>query len=169
LIKKTKSNKEKIPRRRNVTERGLVLNEFLIDTIMIYITPIWYNDAMKSLFLVRGKVMKGKNRGKELGFPTANIILTNDIPDGIYAAKVSVSKKEYLAATFVGASETFGETDKKIESFLLNFHGDLYETEITIRLYKRIRGNTRFSSVEMLKTQMKKDLEDIKKYFAENS
>ncbi len=119
----------------------------------------------KPLYIVWGKVVSGKKRGRELGFPTANIMLHKAIPEGIYAAKVKVDNKEFIAATFVGKSETFQEKESKIEPFLLNFNGDIYGKWISIRLYKKIRNNQVFSSGVLLTNQMKKDVEDVKNYF----
>lgn len=122
---------------------------------------------MQSIFQVTGKVISGAKRGKRLGFPTANLKLDQKIPEGIYASQVIKGANKYKAATFVGTPKTFGEKDYKLETYLLNFDGDLYDEEITVYLYKKIRNNKKFQSATGLYEQIKKDVEDIRKYFRE--
>lgn len=121
---------------------------------------------MKPLFEVTGLVTHGQNRGKTLGYPTANIPLTFDIPEGIYAALTKVNGKDYQSATFVGSAKTFNETEKRIEAFLLDFEGDLYEQEITIQLFKKIRDNQAFSSADELVKQMDEDVKNVRNFFS---
>jgi riboflavin kinase / FMN adenylyltransferase len=121
---------------------------------------------MKSLYSISGVVMHGNQKGRELGFPTANFALQIDIPEGIYAAEVLVEEKRHHAATFVGAARTFGRTAVNVESYLFDFKDDLYGKKITVTLYKKIRDNEKFNSEEALITQMKKDVEAIKKFFS---
>jgi len=114
---------------------------------------------------LRGKVKKGAKRGKELGFPTANIALHQKIEEGIYLAKVKFDKKSYNALTFIGRAETFNETEVKAESYLLDFSGNLYGRFITIQLLKKIRDNKKFTSKEELIKQMNDDLTIARKFF----
>jgi len=109
--------------------------------------------------------MKGENRGKELGFPTANMRLHKKIPEGIYAASVTINGKMYCAAAFVGSAKTFQQTQVKVESYLFDFSGDLYGKWITVRLYKKIRENKKFVLVDELTSQMHQDVKDIKEFF----
>jgi riboflavin kinase/FMN adenylyltransferase len=117
---------------------------------------------------LRGKVVKGRQRGKDLGFPTANIAVHEKIEEGIYVSKIRVSTEEkwYPALTFVGKAETFGEKKIKAESYLLDFSGNLYGKFISVSLLKKIRDNKKFDSPEELVEQMEKDLEVAKKFFA---
>lgn len=121
---------------------------------------------MKPLHVFWGKIVSGKKRGKTLGYPTANIPLHKTISDGIYASLVKVSGKNYVAATFIGAAETFGEKEKKAESFLLDFSGNLYGKWITVYLYKKLRGNKKFDSEKQLVEQMKKDVSATREFFS---
>jgi len=120
---------------------------------------------MEELYKISGVVILGDNRGKEMGFPTANIALHKKIPEGIYAASVTINGKVYHAASFVGSAKTFQKTEVKVESYLFDFNQDLYGKMITVKLYKKIRGNKIFDSVEELVAQMKKDVEEIKEFF----
>jgi len=112
---------------------------------------------MKILFIFRGKVKKGKERGKLLGFPTANIALHKEIPEGIYASRVTFENKNYRAATFIGTSKTFNETEYRAESYILDFNQNIYGEWITVRLFKKLRGNKKFNSEQQLINQMKRD------------
>jgi riboflavin kinase / FMN adenylyltransferase len=121
---------------------------------------------MKELYKISGRVGIGEKRGKQLGFPTANMRLHKKIPQGIYAAQVSINGKSYNAATFVGSAKTFMQTQVQVESFIFDFSGNIYGKWITVRLFERIRTNKKFNSVDDLVIQMHKDVEKIKEFFA---
>lgn len=125
---------------------------------------------MQYLYVFRGKVKRGAKRGKSLGFPTANIALHKQIPEGLYISQVKVKNVKpgtvwYSAATFIGGAKTFGEKDYKAESYLLDFDKNLYGKWITVKLIKKIHGNIKFSGEKELIEQMKKDEEEVRKYF----
>ena len=120
---------------------------------------------MQYLFVFFGKVIRGKARGKDLGFPTANIPLHKDIPEGIYLSHILLEKQLYPALTFIGSAKTYGETDKKAEVYFLSLNKNLYGKRITVRLIKKIRGNEKFESEKELINQMEKDRENALKYF----
>jgi len=121
---------------------------------------------MKELFSVKGIVTKGQGQGKLLGFPTANIPLVGTIPEGIYAGSVEIDGNTYYSASFVGSAKTFQRTDVKVESFIFDFADDIYGKSITVRLYKKIRDNKKFASVEELVDQIKKDVEAVRQFFS---
>jgi riboflavin kinase/FMN adenylyltransferase len=121
---------------------------------------------MQPLATFQGNVIHGHHRGRDLGFPTANILLTQALPEGIYAAEVVVEGKTYHAATFIGSAKTFSETDYKAESYLLDFNQDLYDKVITVYLYKKIRDNKKFASVEELVSQMQEDISTVRTFFS---
>ncbi|MCL5113612.1 MAG: riboflavin kinase [Patescibacteria group bacterium] len=129
---------------------------------------------MKPLFKLRGKVKKGKNRGKFLGFPTANINLHKKIPQGIYASTVKIDSprfageagnKKYIAATFIGSAKTFNESEYKAESYILDFNQNIYGKWVTVTLLKKLRGNKKFGSEQELIDQMKQDILATRKFF----
>lgn len=119
---------------------------------------------MKELYKVSGVVIQGEQRGELLGVPTANIRLHKKIPEGIYAAKVTINGKAYGAATFVGSARTFQKTDIKVESHIFAYSGNLYGKWITVRLLKKIRDNKKFDTVDALIEQMSDDVDVINKY-----
>src|SRR5258708_39976507 len=111
---------------------------------------------MKASFIFWGKVKRGKNRGKDLGFPTSNISLHKKIPEGIYASTIRIGKRVFKAATFVGSAKTFGETDYKAEVYILDFNSNIYGKWVSVRLFKKLRENKKFGSEKELIQQMKK-------------
>lgn len=120
----------------------------------------------EAMHVFRGKIVKGKSRGKDLGFPTANMAVHQDIPEGIYLAKIKVGKMTFNGLTFVGRAITFGERKLQAESYLLDFSGNLYKKFVTVQLLKKIRDNKKFSSSEELVKQMNNDLAVARKFFA---
>ncbi len=114
---------------------------------------------------LRGKVQKGKNRGSNLGFPTANINLHKKIQEGIYISTSKIGLKIYQSLTFIGAAKTFGESKISAETYFLSNIGNIYGKWITVSLIKKIRNNQKFKSEKELISQMKKDREEAKKYF----
>lgn len=117
------------------------------------------------MYTIQGVVRKGKSRGKELGFPTANIALTTKIPEGVYLSKVQIDKKEHPALTFIGKAETFGETTYQAENYILDFYISIYNQWITVHLLKKIRDSKKFDSAEELVKQMKGDEKVAREYF----
>ena len=127
------------------------------------------SELLGRCFNLCGEVVVGEGRGRKLGFPTANMDLPEDrlVPaDGVYAAWASVGDERYMAATNVGANPTFGGNDRRVESFLLDFDGDLYGKHITIDFVDRLREEHRFESAEALVTQMHLDVEKARKTLA---
>jgi len=118
-----------------------------------------------SKVIIKGKVQKGKTRGKGLGFPTANINLHRKIPDGIYISRSKLQSRSYPSLTFVGAARTFGESKIQAETYFLSNVGNIYGKWITVSLIKKIRSNQKFQSASKLKAQMKKDEKFARKYF----
>ncbi len=112
-----------------------------------------------------GKVKKGHGRGKDLGFPSANVGLNRHVLEGIYLSKTKVEGKIYPSLTFVGAAITFNDTKYHSETYLLDFSGNLYNKWISVQLLKKIRENKKFNSVEELVEQMKKDEKVARDYF----
>ncbi len=120
---------------------------------------------MIPLFIFRGKVLRGKKRGKLLGFPTANIPLHKNIPEGVYTSEVIITGKVYRSATFIGVAKTFGEEDYKAENYILDFNKNIYGKWISVRLFKKLRGNKKFDTQQALIEQIKKDVSNTRKFF----
>ena len=112
-----------------------------------------------------GVVIKGAGRGKELGFPTANIPAPLDFSDGVYVARVFFDWSEFPALCFIGVAKMFGEKDRRAEIYILDWEGDLYDKEIRVELLKKIREGKKFDSAEELVGAMKEDLRLAKIFF----
>lgn len=114
-----------------------------------------------------GKVRKANLRGKRLGFPTANINLSKQIPEGIYISKTKIGDKQYYSLTFIGRAKTFNEEKFQAETYILDFKKDIYNRWLTVTILSKIRGNKKFDSAEELIKQMKKDEQKARKYFGD--
>lgn len=112
-------------------------------------------------FTLRGKVVPGADRGKELGFPTANI-WPNSLkvlpPDGVYATRVRVGEKTFPSVTNIGVRPTFGGGERWIEVHIPNFQGDLYGKRLSLEFVERLRGELCFATPEDLKNQIARDV-----------
>ena len=119
---------------------------------------------------VSGRVVSGARRGRELGFPTANIASRTEVLplDGIYAALFQFGAKRYLSASSIGTNPTFGDGPRTIESFLLDFDGDLYGEPVKVHFIKRIRGQEKFASADELVARMQEDVARARAIFEES-
>lgn len=113
-----------------------------------------------------GKVKKNMGRGRELGFPTANIDVPEDSEEGIYVAWVMVDSQKLPSLFFVGKAVTFGESKKQGEAYILDFEGDLYGKEIEVEVLEKLRENETFESPEELVVQMRDDEKQAREFFA---
>ena len=112
-------------------------------------------------FKLHGRVIHGKGRGTGLGFPTVNldILPYQAIPaDGVYATLACVEDKIFDSVTNVGRNPTFGNNERTIESFLLDFRNNLYDHEVRIDFLRQLRGEITFDSAEDLKKQIAEDI-----------
>ena len=110
---------------------------------------------------VSGRVVGGHRRGKDLGFPTANISTRTEVLplDGIYATLFHVGERKFLSASSVGLNPTFGTGPRTIESFILNFDEDIYGEAVKLSFVKRIRDEIKFTSVEALIARIRSDVD----------
>ena len=123
--------------------------------------------------ILRGKVIRGADRGKHLGFPTANL----DIPSqalpktGVYAVWVRVEAEDRWrpGAAHVGYNRTFDEKVKKLEVHLLEFSGDLYGKTLEIIPVRHLRDEERYESADVLIRQMQRDCRTAAQLLASTS
>ena len=113
-------------------------------------------------YSLSGTVVRGAQRGNKIGFPTANLALEAAkiaVPSiGVYAVKVYFDGKCYKGMGNIGKNPTFGELEEaRLEVNIFDFDGDLYDKEITVAFYERIRGEVKFNGVDELVGQIKKD------------
>jgi riboflavin kinase/FMN adenylyltransferase len=112
---------------------------------------------------IDGQVLGGDQRGRELGYPTANMSINRLHPPkfGIYAVKVEVLtgpyKGNYNGAASVGVRPMFGENQANLETFIFDFSGDLYGQHLSVALIEYLRPEAKFDSLDALVAQMDKD------------
>jgi riboflavin kinase/FMN adenylyltransferase len=116
-------------------------------------------DMLGHFWQVKGKVENGAGRGAGLGFPTANIRLQREIAlcHGIYAVRVTVNGQRHKAATYLGTRPTFDAGEPLLESFLLDFDGNIYGQEITVEFVDFLRADAKFKSPDDLAAQIQAD------------
>ncbi len=119
-------------------------------------------------FSLEGVVVKGKQIGRTIGFPTANI----DYPEGmivpkcgVYITRTKIRGDSYCSVTNVGAKPTLMDERQNIETTVENFSEDIYGEKIEIEFYALLRDISKFNSLAELKNQLKKDMEAAEKYF----
>jgi riboflavin kinase/FMN adenylyltransferase len=111
-------------------------------------------------YTVRGRVLRGKGRGRQLGFPTANLKPEREliVAPGVYAARAAWEGGRAGAVVNVGIRPTFGEGEYWVEAYLLDFKGDLYDSLLTLEFEERIRAEQKFADVEALRAQVALDV-----------
>jgi riboflavin kinase/FMN adenylyltransferase len=113
---------------------------------------------------LRGPVVRGRERGRTIGFPTANLASETECipPDGVYATRVILDDGAYPAITNIGMRPTFSETERSIEAHIFDFTRDLYGTRIKLELIERIRAERKFDNADALKAQIALDLSKVR-------
>jgi riboflavin kinase/FMN adenylyltransferase len=118
-------------------------------------------ELLRSRYQVSGPVVDGDKRGRDIGYPTANLrpIIRKVTPgDGVYATLTRVGDSTYMSATNVGTRPTFGGGERLIEAHILDFAGDLYGEEVTVEFVERLRPELEFKSVAELLEHIEDDV-----------
>ena len=160
-------------------ERGFILEE---------IAPVRINGQIVSSTLIRqqiedqhfdlveqflgrrysllGVVEKGEQRGRLLGFPTANLIPKTPLPlcEGVYVSQIGISGELHYGVTNIGTRPTFGEDEIRVETWIIDFDQDIYGKTIEVRPLKLLRPEKRFNGMKELKKQIKEDVSRAKSY-----
>lgn len=113
-----------------------------------------------------GVVCTNQGRGKQLGYPTANVQLAQHLPHGVYISQATVGGKTYPGLTFIGIPTTFKDPDERAETHLLDQELDLVGQEITVELLEFVRENKIFSSAEELIQAIQQDEQQARSFFA---
>ena len=123
-------------------------------------------------YYVDGTVVAGKRRGRELGFPTANLQTENELlpPNGVYATTTTIDGVVHASLTNVGLRPTFGDTMQPIiEAYVLGFNGDLYGRPVRLGFVQRLRDERKFEDVDALRAQLEADRRRAERLFAQLS
>ena len=118
--------------------------------------------------VLRGKVVPGRQLGRTIGVPTANLVLPEGVISpkfGVYACKAIADGKEYMAVTNVGTRPTVNGHHVTVEAWLLDFDGDLYGKELTLCFYAFLRPERKFDSLEALKVEIQKNAAETRCFF----
>lgn len=117
--------------------------------------------------VVEGVVEHGRRLGRELGFPTANIAVPDDLEasDGVYRSTVELDGKCYLAMSNLGCNPSVGGRKRRLETHIFDFEQSLYGCTLRVNLLEKIRDELRFDSVEQLRQQIARDMEFIRNNF----
>lgn len=113
-------------------------------------------------FSLHGNVVRGKGRGVGLGFPTVNLNISPGQaipPDGVYATLAHLDHESYPSVTNVGMNPTFNNTERTIESYLLDYHDNLYGRLVKIDFIHKLRNEIKFKDAQELTQQIARDIE----------
>jgi riboflavin kinase/FMN adenylyltransferase len=127
------------------------------------------NDYLGYSYFITGTVVKGKQLGRTIGFPTANLKIEEKyklIPqNGVYLVQTIINSKAIQGMMNIGTNPTVEGQEQSIEIHLLDFEDDLYDQELKISILNRIRDEEKFSSLHLLQEQLQKDTIVAKNYF----
>lgn len=116
-------------------------------------------------FSLHGRVIHGKGRGVSLGYPTVNLDMLpgQAIPsDGVYATLALVDNQTYPSVTNIGTNPTFGDSERTVESYLLDYHNNLYEHIVKIDFIHKLRSELVFTNAEGLVRQITQDVQQAR-------
>jgi riboflavin kinase/FMN adenylyltransferase len=127
------------------------------------------NKLLGREYAMAGPVEAGEKVGRRLGFPTANIAVEPNklIPAlGAYAGRARAPEGDFVAALSVGYRPTFGGTQLRVEAFLLDFEGDLYQQRLELRFVRYLHPDIKFPGTDELVDQLKQDVADTRRIVA---
>jgi riboflavin kinase / FMN adenylyltransferase len=118
-------------------------------------------------YYVDGAIVEGRKRGRELGFPTANLQTENELvpPNGVYATIMTIDGVVHGGVTNIGLRPTFGETTPTIETHVLDYSGNLYGHTVRLAFVQRLRDERRFEDVDALRAQIDADKRRAERLF----
>jgi riboflavin kinase/FMN adenylyltransferase len=128
------------------------------------------NTFLSYPFFITGRVVRGDQIGRQLGYPTANIVIQEKyklIPsDGIFAVKVKVDGTKYGGMAYIGTRPTIDGTRRNIEVNIFDFDSEIYNQQISMEFLNFVRGDIKFTSLDELKTQIAKDKTEVERLLA---
>ena len=119
------------------------------------------NEFLGRPYNISGQVITGDQIGRDMGFPTANILVNDQfklIPSvGIYAVKVEISGEAFKGMLYIGSRPTLNRSRQSIEVNIFDFHKNIYDEKIDIFFYSQLRKDAKFKNLDQLKAQLEKD------------
>ena len=119
-------------------------------------------------FCVRGPVVKGDQRGRTIGFPTANVAVWDELllpANGVYATYIWIGETRHPAATNVGVRPTVDGMKLTVEAHILDFDADIYGEDVRLEFVRRVRPEMKFVGLDALKAQIAADVEEVREVF----
>ncbi|RPA59832.1 riboflavin biosynthesis protein RibF [Aerococcus agrisoli] len=131
------------------------------------------NEKLGYIYSLDGIVVHGEKRGRQMGFPTANLMIPSEslIPkEGVYVVEMLLNGSVYQGVASIGTNITFGENRKRtVEIFLLDFHHEIYGEEVTVYWHQYLRPELKFDGMESLIAKMNDDATQAKTYLEDHS
>lgn len=122
-------------------------------------------------FSLAGEVVLGDQRGRQLGFPTANLKVEGSMMlpgDGIYATWAVINGVRWLSATSIGIRPTFGLSERLVEVYVMDFDADIYGQNICVEFVSKLRDQETFANVDSLIVQINQDIADSRTVLAKD-
>jgi riboflavin kinase/FMN adenylyltransferase len=118
-------------------------------------------------FVLAGPVVKGHQRGRTIGIPTANLECRDQVipADGVYVARATVDGTTYPVALSIGTMPTFGENARQVEAHLIGYAGDLYGRTLDVAVVDWVREQWKFKGLDALKARMARDLDVVRERY----
>lgn len=128
------------------------------------------NELIGRPYMLKGVVAPGKKLGRSLGFPTANLKITDDmtvLKPGVYITRTHLDGQTWRSVTNVGFNPTFNQINFNVETYLLDYHteGDLYDCYLEVEFLKRLRDEMRFEGLDALIARINEDVAIANKFF----
>lgn len=152
-----------------VTLDGIIVSSTIIRQLIIEGKVIEAKRFLGRPAALSGTVVHGEQRGRVIGFPTANIELDQGVAvpaDGVYAVRVLKAAAVYYGVANIGTNPTFSGIKRRMEVHLLQFSGNLYNEMLEVEFLSYLRGERAFKSFDALKTQITEDVKAAQQYFA---
>ncbi|MCH4890913.1 bifunctional riboflavin kinase/FAD synthetase [Acidaminobacter sp. JC074] len=151
-----------------IRKDGILISSTLIRQHLLSGQVASANELLGRKYDIRGKVIHGKHMGRKLGFPTVNLKTDYEMSvlrPGVYMTETIIDKKVYPSVTNVGFNPTFNQTDFNIETYILDFDGDLYGETLDVLFIRFIRKEIRFDSLDALIEKIESDVQLTREFF----
>ncbi|MBC8259201.1 MAG: bifunctional riboflavin kinase/FAD synthetase [SAR324 cluster bacterium] len=153
-----------------VQERGQTVSSTLIRQLIREFRFTEIQQYLGRDYSIYGKVERGKQRGQQLGFPTANIQpdVALALADGVYVSKIKLADKIYYGVTNVGKNPTFGNNSSTVETLIFDFEKNIYGECLEVTPLSQLRPEMKFADIKDLQAQIQQDIDTARNYLDTN-